>query len=438
MLRTSMGVGQGWLNCRSRFWIGVLAACASGCSASKHDEAEVLPTSSTEGTLDYRVAFIYYAPPGAGSMDRYKLSELSAPSEEWQMPDANGNPVTVDVTLTPEPMPAGPVVATTTINVQSNSDVPSGLFDSFFVVMGIPGTLDIFPAGHPERLTLDYRNAASAILNGAQLLALAESAPNAQTLLQNSVQLGEAQIDAVNQYITADAARAILLLDPNFMELAPGGPLAVRNSLQLSRRIESNTDRFQPVNDGEQNPSTPALRNTLPVPAAPAPGNPNPALSSGYQPGDMGAAAYGTGAELNQPLAITAPGFGTTFQEQYLRTTIDTIPSVSFEMGSPCVAGMVDLYYDAAFGTYLYVSHDIAFVPRPVSGNAEWYSRCTGTLLNFDGTACDTATDCASQLCENGVCAPPACSPNCEIGEACGMDGECGGFPCTYGVCTGE
>jgi hypothetical protein len=413
----------------------------AGCGASA-PPVELQPTSSSEGTVNFRVETIHYMPPGGKSAEHYTFSAANAPTSPWQMIDASGNSVSVDISIKSPPAVPGVRMV---INTMAYSDVTSGLFDIFEVVLGIPATLDTFPEGHADRLTLDYTQSPTyAFLNGTQLLALAESAPNAQALLQAFAGIGEdVPVNTINAFITAENARDILLLDPNFVALSPGGQLALRNPDELSQWVEANTDRFQPISlDGRKSPSGPPFDNTLQVVPGPRPGN-GPGCKPifyGYEPSNLTAASYGTGAQLDRAVSISVPGFDTTFEEEYQRTTTDTAGSFTLQMGSPCVTGMADVYYDAAFGTYLYVSHDIQFVLEP-PGNPEWYSACTGSLGSFNGTTCSADTDCASQVCASGVCAPPTCSPNCPIGAACGIEGpggDCGANACTYGVCTAD
>ncbi|HEY6475066.1 MAG TPA: hypothetical protein VI456_00705 [Polyangia bacterium] len=417
--------GAEWVGRNTLFRIAMLAAGIGGCGGSADDR----PTSTTQGTLAFHVDYIYYDPPGAGSAQRYEFSSANTPGAMWRTVDENGNSASVQVAIAEasDSVPDSSIVATTFINVAAGSDVPSGLFDEFVLAVGIPATLEVFPEGRPQRLTLDYTQSTEVFLSAQQLLALAQSAPDAQTLLQTTPAQGSSQIDAINTFITPDSAHDILLLDPAFVDLAAGGPLAARNPAQLAQMIEAHTDRFQPI----------ALDNTLPVPAAPEPNNPGLTGASDYQPSNSNASSYGTGAQLEGPVSISVPGLGTRFDETYQRTTVDTAGSVTLQMGTPCLTGLADLYYDAAFGTYVYVSHDIQFVAEPFDDPA-WYSQCTGNLGYFDGTACAADGDCASQVCAGGVCAPPACSPNCDVGSPCGMGGpfgDCGELACTNGLC---
>jgi len=51
------------------------------------------------------------------------------------------------------------------------------------------------------------------------------------------------------------------------------------------------------------------------------------------------------------------------------------------------------------------------------------------------GSACGGDGDCASQVCTNAKCAPPACAPMCIDGNVCGVNGDCGSAVCANNLC---
>jgi hypothetical protein len=38
-------------------------------------------------------------------------------------------------------------------------------------------------------------------------------------------------------------------------------------------------------------------------------------------------------------------------------------------------------------------------------------------------------------VCENGLCQPPACSPNCAAGDPCNNNGDCRSHSCNGNQC---
>jgi hypothetical protein len=415
----------------------VLGSCAAACGSDRSEKAPVLLTS-TPGQLAYYLQAIYYDPPGTASKQRYEIDP--PPPARWQTLDDSGNTSSVEVSAVIHPV-TSPITVTNYLNLTPGLDIPTGLADDFLVSLGIPGTLDVYAGTEPERLLLDYNSARSVLLPGDALLAIAESSANAQDVLYEDLTSGPGQpdVEAVNTFITPDIARNLLLMDPNFFAESDAGPLAVRTSDQVSGWVQSNPDRFQPLPILGNSPA-----NTTPVPrgASPSGGDPIEFLTVPFAiPASAQTAA---GALFQKPVNITAPGFGTQFVEEYRNIAAPTDPGaapneVTLLMGTPCLQGMVDLYYDGAFGTALYVSHDIELVPAANLGNPPWYSKCTGNLARLNGTVCDIDIDCDSLVCANGVCAPPACSPHCDVGAPCGAGGDlgdCTSLYCEIGVCT--
>jgi hypothetical protein len=54
-----------------------------------------------------------------------------------------------------------------------------------------------------------------------------------------------------------------------------------------------------------------------------------------------------------------------------------------------------------------------------------------------DGFPCDRDRDCASNVCDEGVCRPSRCAPNCDVGATCGSDLDCASQLCVHGACRG-
>ena len=419
----------------------LLAASTVGCGAARADDQ---PVSTSEGTLAFRLLTIFYDPPGGKSVQRYGDSSVASRKATWQTISASGSTTAVQVSAAQAPMMVDGLTSSTVINLAAHSDVPSGLFDQFFLALGIPATLDVFSQDRAQQLNLDYLHSTTVILSGQQLLALAESSPTAQTALSSgTAPLNQAQVDAVNQFITPQSARDLLLLDANFFAPSPDGPLVVRNASQLAQWVEADGDRYQPlaVESGVTGPFGSSLGNTLSVAAATQPGDPQSSTAATQPLGDS-TGPSAADAPFQVPVTISVSGLDTRFVEDYPkivmpRTSSGSQNSVTLQMSTPCLNGFVDLYYDAAFGTAFYVAHDIQFVSAP-PGNPAWYSQCTGDVSSLDGTACEADTDCASRSCTKQICAPPACSPNCDAGAACGMGGpfgDCSGNNCNDGLC---
>jgi hypothetical protein len=346
----------------------------------------------------------------------------------------------------------------TAVNVSGHSEVPSGLFDLFYLELGIPVTIVDFPDNRTEKVTLNHPAAKQVILSGQQLLALAQSAPNVDDFLHSTPAITDpALLAVVKGQISADSARNILLLDPNFF-VAADGSIALRSASQLNTLIQANADRFPPVPASiGAIPIPGTIRpNTLPVFPAPQPNNPASSLSFTQQLSNSTSSSNSTGngtdLQLQATVSTSFPIYkaltgqvsaGWVYEREYQKvTTTTTSPGTQDQvtplMATPCLQGLVDIYYDTVFGTYLYVSHDMSFIPKPPSSDS-WFSRCTGSLGSLDGTACSVNADCQSQLCTNGKCAPPACAPTCANGSACGMAGpfgDCSTQNCSLGVCT--
>lgn len=52
-----------------------------------------------------------------------------------------------------------------------------------------------------------------------------------------------------------------------------------------------------------------------------------------------------------------------------------------------------------------------------------------------DGFPCSRNRDCASNVCDDGVCRPSACAPTCDVGAPCGSDLDCTSQSCVHGTC---
>jgi FG-GAP repeat len=435
---------------------------------------------TTKGFTAFNVENIFYDPPGGATVQQYGVSYTVSSATNWQTVVKNGNVVSVGVQIGFGKDSQASVSASdqeqyeyesisgggfstsrtdlTAVNISGHSDVPSGLFDQFYLELGIPTTIVDFSDGRPEQVTMDHAAAKQVLLTGQQLLALAQSAPNVDDFLRSTPAITDpALLAIVKAQISANNARNILLLDPNFFT-APDGSIAPRSSSQLDAFIQANADRFPPVPVSISTISIPGIvrPNTLPIPPAPQPNNPAPTNNFTQQLSNSTSSSNSTGNGLDLQLQVSVsasiPLFtavsaqdseGWVFEEEYQKvvtttTSPGTQDQVTPQMASPCLQGLVDIYYDTAFGTYLYVSHDLSFVPKPPNSDS-WFAKCIGSLGSLDGTACSANADCQSQLCTNGKCAPPACAPTCANGSACGMSGpfgDCGTQNCSVGVCT--
>jgi len=434
----------------------------------------------TTGFTAFKLENIFYDPPGAATVQQYGTNYTVSSATNWQTVIKNGVMDSETVTLGLGGKDSGASVSATgqeqyqtesisgggfswsrtdltAVNVSGHSDIPSGLFDEFYLALGIPTTITDFTDGRPDQVTLETSGAKQVILTGQQLLALAQSAPNVDSVLQSTPAITDpALLAIVKAQLLGDNARTVLLLDPNFFA-APDGSITPRSSSQLDALVRANADRFQPVPVSIGAISIPGTvrPNTLPVPPAPQPNNPAPTNNFTQQLSNSTSSSNSTGggSDLQFQVAVNASvplntvlsvqgSTGWVFEEEYQKVTTDTTSpgtqdQVTPQMGSPCLQGLVDIYYDAAFGTYLYVGHDISFVPKPPNSDS-WFAKCTGSVGSLDGTACSVNADCQSQLCTNGKCAQPACAPNCANGSACGMSGpfgDCGTQNCSNGVC---
>jgi hypothetical protein len=440
---------------------------------------DVVSGTATQGFAPFRVQNIFYDPPGGLSVQQYGTSYTVSTSTNWQTVDKLGVVTSTGVkvgfdelgSITDsgqlqyqwEVISGGGVGSSrtdlTAVNVSGHGDIPSGLFDQFYLALGIPVTIVTFPDNRPVQVTANYAVAKQVILSGQQLMALAQAAPNVDDFLRSTPAItDQALIDVVKGQISPANARSILLLDPNFFT-ASDGSIVLRSASQLNQVIQGNADRFPPVPVSLGAISIPGTirSNTLPVPPAPQPNNPAPTNNFTQQLSNSTSASNSNGGGTDFQLQVTTStefpiyealsgqaSAGTAFEEEYQKvTTTTTSPgtqdSVTPQMISPCLQGLVDIYYDSVFGTYLYVSHDISFIPKPPNSDI-WFPRLcgTGNLGSPEGTACSANGDCSSQVCTNGICAPPACSPACPVGQPCGLGGpfgDCGSQNCNIGVC---
>ena len=439
----------------------------------------------THGFAPYHIQNIFYDPPGGASVQQYGTNYSVSTSTAWQTTEKNGFVIMGQVTVGLPDMASiavnsqyqyqwenisgGGVASsrtdTTLINVSGHTDIPSGLYDEFFLVVAIPITITDFPDPNvPEQVVLDYANSTPVLLTGQQLLAIAQSAANVDDVLNSTPVVPAAVVPIVKGQISSASARQILALNPNFV-VASDGSISLRTPAQLGQALKANPDRFPPVPINLGGITIPGTvgSNTLPVPPAPEPGNQAPTTNFTQQLSNSSSASTangnGTDKQFQISLQETFPIYkfvtgqitdGYAYEEEYQKITTTTTTTgnqdqITPQMASPCLQGLVDIYYDSAVGTYIYVSHDISFIPKPANSDVWFNKLCVGNLGNPQGTACVANGDCASQVCTNGVCAPATCASTCSagvtccpVGQPCGMGGpfgDCSSQNCNIGIC---
>jgi len=308
---------------------------------------DVVSATTSPGTMDYDLRYVFYIPPGAQSVQNFGTNYTVSSSSSWQIVDKNGTAQATQVGISVGPNIEGgvsiPASLTfsfggqqtdvvesisgggtsssrtdgTTINIASHSDYPSPIFDEFFLAYNIPAGITNFSDNRKPVINLDYQSSKTVTLNGAELLAMAQSAANVDQVLSLTV-TDPAAIQEIKTFITPADARAVLLLDPNFVATTPGGPIVARNSSQLNQFIQANTDRFQPVpvNVGGLPVPQTQFGNTMPVPAAPAPFSPFPTTSFTQSISNSTASSTSTGNgtdfQLQDSWSVSIPGLFTT------------------------------------------------------------------------------------------------------------------------------
>ena len=449
------------------------------------------PQSTTiQGFVPFQIQNIFYNPPGGASVQQFGTNYSVSSSTTWQTVDKNGFVVMGSVTfgiplsaaMPTKSLQVGGMVTyqwetisgggvsssrtdSTTVNLNAHADIPSGLFDQFCLSIAIPATITISPDPNvPDKAVLDYANSDTVVLSGQQLVAIAQAASNVDELLNSEPAVPSNLIPIVKGQISQANARTILAADPSFV-VASNGSITLRTSSQLTQVLQASPNRFfvEPIN--LENIPIPGATgpNTIPVPAGPPPGDQNQSESftqalSNSQSSSM---ITGDGGDLQVQVTVSYqaqlfPGVtgmiqaGYAYEEEKQTITTTTTGTgkqdqITSLMSSPCVRGLMDIYYDSAYGTYLYVSHDNQLIPETTS-NAVWFTKlCNGNVASPFGTACSANSDCASQVCTNGACAPPSCAQgdggtqNCQVGQPCGLGGpfgDCSSQSCNLGICT--
>ena len=434
----------------------------AGCSGTSRSPADGPAASGvvSDIIIPFQLTGLLYAPPGGKSLRLWWADRrLTA---DWQAVDSNGirRPAEVDSADFSDAAvgDAGLRLTTTTqLDVSYHSDQPTGLSDMFGLVLDIPAQQTAF--SDSVQLKLDHRQGKGALLGAISLVALAESWPNTSDILA-SEPWPQAQADLITSFITAEAARNLLLLDPNF-SMTQDGHVALRSWDDVRQVVEQPgyQDRFVPEHYSVIAGGNP-LGNTLEVPDSPPPGYEGQTEVTKEQLtadrfASLGSSGSRTPTAFQSPVVVRIPTYGSDglplasgylFQETFQRMQVAVTPTVplddlTIEMTSPCLTGLVDIYVDTAFGVYLPVPRSAGFIPESYS-NALWYAiACRGNPQARPYLmACDSDGDCGSKTCTNSVCAPPACSPNCAPGEGCGggypyPPGDCASYDCEVGIC---
>jgi hypothetical protein len=491
---------------------GYCAVFNNGFSSNPGDVCfaiDVVKDTTVHGKTPFHLENIIYSPPGALSTSEYGHNYTVDSSTTWQSTDKYGVTfsdhgslevkagVTFKVGFTDaeqdeaETISGGGIGWSKTMGetrtLEAGSDIASGLWDRFFLVLGIPTQTDTFSDGSEQRLTFDYSNTTSTgldsnnmpvsgpisvIMTGQQLLAIADvtsTDPNAvqssqavKDLLQwpdPKPTLNDFQRSAIFTYLSPANAKAILLFDPSFF-VTSNGQLAIRNPAQLRQWLDANPDRFHPLQfdfNGYETVASPPT--TAMVPSGPVDGEDVPAGTLGTQVTLSNATSSstikGSGNDTQDSFSVDSQdqSVGITYEEEYQRvvtttTTNETDDAFSLGMKSPCLTGEVEIYYDNRLGTYVFVGHDYQLAPSPVPEGEmlpQYYVDCMAQNFGSpDRTACDADSDCASQNCVDGVCTAPNCLPAaceldracaCDLGSACGLSGHFG--DCASGNCSG-